>query len=110
MEENVIQVNGEIMINVNVNVKNAMYVKKIMFAILLHVIVKTEKKLASITDDSAITCDEIKESNDEDAAIQSHDETNTIPTNFNEKKQPVKRKILFFIFYFNLIFMYYKNE
>ena len=103
MEENVIQVNGEIMINVNVNVKNAMYVKKIMFAILLHVIVKTEKKLASITDDSAITCDEIKESNDEDAAIQSHDETNTIPTNFNEKKQPVKRKI--FIFYFSFFIL-----
>ena len=113
MEENVIQVNGEIMINVNVNVKNAMYVKKIMFAILLNVIVKTEKKLASITDDSAITCDEIKESNDEDAAIQSHDETNTIPTNFNEKKTTCKTQnfyILFFIFYFNLIFMYYKNE
>ena len=42
MEENVIQINGGIMINVNVSVKNIMYVKKIMFGILLHVIVKME--------------------------------------------------------------------
>ena len=42
MEENVIQVNGEIMINVDVIVKNVMYVKKIMFGNLLHVIVKME--------------------------------------------------------------------
>ena len=43
MEENVIQINGGIMINVDVSVKNVMYVKKIMFGILLHVIVKVEK-------------------------------------------------------------------
>ena len=41
MEENVIQINGGIMINVDVSVKN-MYAKKIMFGILLHVIVKME--------------------------------------------------------------------
>ena len=42
MEENVIQISGGIMTNVDVNVKNAMHVKKIMFGILLHVIVKME--------------------------------------------------------------------
>ena len=42
MEENVIQINGGIMINVDVNVRNVMYVKKVMFGILLHVIVKME--------------------------------------------------------------------
>ena len=42
MEENVIQVNGRIMTNVNVSVKNVMYVKKIMFGVLLHVIVTME--------------------------------------------------------------------
>ena len=42
MEENVTQVNGGIMINVDVSVKNVMYMKKIMFGILLHVIVKME--------------------------------------------------------------------
>ena len=40
MEENVIQINGEVMINVDVNVENVMYVKKIIFGILLHVVVK----------------------------------------------------------------------
>ena len=39
MEEILIQINGRIMINVNVSVKNFMYVKKIMFGIL-HVTVK----------------------------------------------------------------------
>ena len=42
MEESVIQVNGGIMINTNVSVKNNMHVKKIMFEILLHVAVKME--------------------------------------------------------------------
>ena len=42
MVENVIQIQGRIMTNVDVNVKNIMYMKKIMFGILLHVIVKIE--------------------------------------------------------------------
>ena len=42
MEENAIYNNGGIMINVDVNVKNVMYVKKIMFRILLHVVMKME--------------------------------------------------------------------
>ena len=42
MEEIVIKINGGIMINVDVRVKDVMYVKKILFGILLHVIVKME--------------------------------------------------------------------
>ena len=42
MEENVIQINGGITINVDVNVKNVIYVKKIMFRTLVHVVVKME--------------------------------------------------------------------
>ena len=42
MKEDVVQINGGIMINVDVSVKKLMYVKKIMFAILLHVIAKME--------------------------------------------------------------------
>ena len=42
MEENVIQINGELIINVDVSVKNVMYVKNIMFRISLHVVVKVE--------------------------------------------------------------------
>ena len=42
MEENVIQINGEVMINADVDEENVMYVKKIIFGILLHVVVKME--------------------------------------------------------------------
>ena len=42
MKENVTQINGGIMIIVQVSVKNLMYVKEIMFGILLHAVVKTE--------------------------------------------------------------------
>ena len=40
MIENVIQNKGGITINSDVSVKNIIYVKKIMFGILLHVVVK----------------------------------------------------------------------
>ena len=42
MKKHVIQINSGIAINVDENVKNVMYVKKIMFGILLHAIVKME--------------------------------------------------------------------
>ena len=42
MEKNVIKVNGRTMIKVNVSVKKIMYMKKIMFGILLNVFVKME--------------------------------------------------------------------
>ena len=41
-EQNVSQINGAIMMNIDVSVKNMIYMKKIMFGILLHVIVKME--------------------------------------------------------------------
>ena len=40
MEKNVIEINGRITINVDASVKKLMYLKKILFGILLHVIVK----------------------------------------------------------------------
>ena len=42
MEEYLIQINGGIMVNVDVNVKNVINVKKIIFGILLHVVLKME--------------------------------------------------------------------
>ena len=42
MEEIAIQIIGEIMLNVDVSVKNIMHGKNIMFGILLRVIVKME--------------------------------------------------------------------
>ena len=83
MEENIIQINDGITINVDVSVKNAMYVKNIIFGILL-CNCENGKYLAIISDNLAITCDEVIESYDEE-------------TNFNEKRQRVKCKI--FIFY-----------
>ena len=38
MEGNVIPINGEIVINLDVSVKNIIYEKKIIFGILLHII------------------------------------------------------------------------
>ena len=95
MKENVIQIYDEITMNVDVSVKNVMYMKKIMFGILLHVVAKMEKYLASIMDDSAIMCDEV---------IQSYDEeTKTIPTNFNEKKETRKTQNFHILHVFSLI-------
>ena len=73
MEENVIQINGGKTINVDVSVKNIMYVKEDMFGILVHVFGKV------------IMCDKVIESYDEDVGAKSNDATKTIPTNFNEK-------------------------
>ena len=42
MKENIIKINDGITINVNVSVKNAVHVKKILFGILLKVVVKME--------------------------------------------------------------------
>ena len=47
------------------------------------------KYLASIFDNSVITCDEIIE------------KTKAVSTNFNEKMQPVKQKIYMFYFQFH---------
>ena len=59
VEQNVIQINGEMTINVDVSIKNIMYVKKIMFRILLNVIVRMENIHQVLVDDSAFVCDEI---------------------------------------------------
>ena len=42
MKENLIQINGGITIDVDVGVKNIIYVKKIIFEILWHVVAKME--------------------------------------------------------------------
>ena len=62
-----------------------------------------DKYLASIIDNSVIRCNEII-----DAVAKSYDkEAKTVSTNFNEKREPVKQKILcftcFFINYYSII-------
>ena len=59
MKQIVIQINGRITINVNVSVTKIKYLKKIMFRILVHVVVRKKKYLASIMNNSVITCDEV---------------------------------------------------
>ena len=90
MEENVIQINGEIIINVNVSVKNLMYVKRIMLRFMPG-ICENGKYLANIMDNSAIMCDEVTESYNEE-------------TNFNEKKANCKMQNFYF---FTCIFINY---
>ena len=76
MEENVIQINGGIMINVDVSVKKFMYVKKIMFGIPVNVFLKY---LASIMHDSTIISNEVIKSYEE--------EIKTVPRNLTCQRQ-----------------------
>ena len=85
--ENLTQINGGKMINVDLRVKNVMYVKKNKFRILLYVTAKNGKYITSAMDNSAITCDEIIESFDKE-------------TYFSEKEQPEKRKTPIFYLHF----------
>ena len=65
MVENVIQINGEITINVDLSVKNVMYAKEKKNWNPATCGCKNGKYLASIMNDSAIACDEVTESYDE---------------------------------------------
>ena len=78
IEECVLQIVDGITINVDVSVKNIIYVKEIIFATLAACSCENGKYLASIIDHSVITCDEIIESYNK--------ETKKLPANFNEKK------------------------
>ena len=73
-----------------------MYVKKIMFRILVNDLWKW-KFLASSMYDSMITCDEVIKSYDE--------ETKIISTNFNEKKVTFKTQSFYVSIAFLLIIM-----
>ena len=96
MGKNIIQINGGITINVNVSVKKIMYMKKIVWNCPT-CICENGKYLASIMDDSMITCDEVIKSREE--------EIKTIPSNFNEKKVTCKTHF----FYFTCVFINYYN-
>ena len=55
MEQNIIQIIGGILINLDVSVKSIIYMKNIIQGILVDVFVKMEKYLVNIMDDSMIT-------------------------------------------------------
>ena len=77
MKQNLVQINGRIMINVNVGVKKHHICEKKYVWNPSTCICENGKYLTSVMDDSVIMCDEVIESYDE--------EIKTIPTNFNEK-------------------------
>ena len=80
MGENVIRINDGITINVDVSVKKHICEKKYIWNPAT-CSCKNGKYLASIMDDSAITCDEIIDMK----AKLNDKETKTVQTNFNEK-------------------------
>ena len=108
MVENVIQIKSVIKINVDVSVKNIIYVKKNYIWNPAKCSCENGKYLANIVDDdSVIRCDEIIDADAEpksyDKAKSFGEETKAISTNFNGKKQPVKHKISIFYLQFLLI-------
>ena len=80
MEENVIQINGGIMINVDTSVKNVMY-EEDYFGNPAACNRENGKHSSSIMDDWAIICDEIikscNEDADADAEAKSYNEIKT---------------------------------
>ena len=83
MEEIVIQINGGIMTIADVSVKHIIYVKKVIFGILVHAFVIC---LATIMYDSVIICDEIIKQAAQKILLKI--------------KQPVKCKINLFYLHF----------
>ena len=88
MEENVIQINGGIIINVDVSVKTSS-VKKRLYLESCYMLLWKWKYSASISDDLVIACDEII---DADAKAEAYNETKLnnkkikrIPTNLMKK-------------------------
>ena len=59
--KNVIEISNGIAVNVDMSVKSTIFVKNIIFGILLYVVAETKKKLANIIDNSVIISDEIKD-------------------------------------------------
>ena len=98
MEENVIQINGGITINVvsvRCKCRNHIISEKDYIWNPFTGSCQNGKYLASILDDSAIKCDEI---------IQSYDEeTKTVSTNFNEKDINCNTQISYILLAFLLI-------
>ena len=81
MVESLIQIKSGRTINVDASAKHITHLKNIIFGILLHVIAKNGKYLATIIDNSVITCDEIIDY----VAKLNDEETKTVTTSFDEK-------------------------
>ena len=89
MKQSVIHINGGITINVSVSVRNIIYVQNKMFGILVHVIVKMENEVID-ADSKVIPKDD-------------NDETETVPTNLNQRKVTSKMQNFYILLTFLLI-------
>ena len=91
MKKNLNQIKSKITIIVNISAKKHHICEKDYFGILLHVVAKMGKYLASITDNSVSTCDEtIDDKRLKTLATRAklNDEaTNSVSKNFNENKK-----------------------
>ena len=92
MEENVIYISSGITINVNASVENVMYVKGLYLSPAT-CSCENGKYLASIMDDSAITCDEV--------IVSYNEKAKPITTKLDEMKATCKMQN----FCFTCIFM-----
>ena len=95
MEENVTRINGRITINVDMSVKNVVCVKKIIFGILLHVVVKM-KNIELVLWMIQWLCV---------MKLQSRKtkKEKTISTNFNKKNSACKTQSFYILLVFLLI-------
>ena len=91
MKENVIQINGRIIINFDVSVKITMYLKN--FVLGFYTQLWKWKIFRKYYNNSTIVCDEIIESN---GKLNLKDDYKETKTNFKEGKEPVKHKIYIF--------------
>ena len=80
MKQNVIQISGRTMINVDVS--DVIYVTKTMFVTMLH--------NCENVDDSAIICNEVIVEDPKLSSKDGDDKSKAIPTNFNKKKVTCK--------------------
>ena len=87
----------KICVDVNVNVENVIDVKKIMFGILLHAIVKMEN-IQQLLWTIHQLCHEFIEPYDEDVETELYDKTN-----FNENKATSKTQIIYILIAFSLV-------
>ena len=108
MEENIIQNNGEIMINIDVSVKNVMHVTKNYVWNLATCSCENGYYLESFIDDSAIICDKVIDADAEVSPMTQLSRTRKKQKQFLQilmkRRQPLKRKIsMFYLHFYKLL-------
>ena len=106
MQENIIQINGGITINIDMSVKNAMYVKKVIFRIILYVILKMENIYRILWVNQQLCVMKLLDGDTKAKSnnkAQSYNKTKAVPTSFNEENMTCKTQNIFVLLAFSLI-------